>query len=230
MLFGHQDDANRSTAPTDTANINTSQASASIGLNPLAVDPATGIGLPVTPSGVVLPVDASQAEPSILDQASPTDLTASPAFTNDPSPSTPFGVSQSDAQSLDDNSSPDSSSYSEMPSPAAQTTPSLSQTGQTPDNVPNPIDQPSATDDLLTIKQQALSQLGPLVSQLEQTPEEKFRTSMMLIQSTDNPALLKDAYDAAQVITDEKVRAQALLDIVNEINYFTQQQVASVQS
>jgi hypothetical protein len=79
------------------------------------------------------------------------------------------------------------------------------------------------SDDLLDIKQQALSQLGPLVSQLEQSPEEKFRTTMMLIQTTDSSSLLKDAYDAAQSIPDDKVRAQALLDIVNEINYFTQQ-------
>jgi hypothetical protein len=77
-------------------------------------------------------------------------------------------------------------------------------------------------DELLTIKQQALQQLSPLVGHLEQSPEEKFRTTMMLIQASDNADLIKDAYTAAQAITDEKVRAQALLDIVNEINYFTQ--------
>jgi len=46
----------------------------------------------------------------------------------------------------------------------------------------------------------------------------------MLIQSTDNSMLLPDAYAAAQSIPDDKSRAQALLDVVNEINYFTQQQ------
>ncbi|HSW80481.1 MAG TPA: hypothetical protein VLG47_06910 [Candidatus Saccharimonadales bacterium] len=79
-----------------------------------------------------------------------------------------------------------------------------------------------AQDELLSIKQQALQQLSPLVDHLDQTPEEKFRTTMMLIQAADNQSLLKDAYAAAQKITDEKVRAQALLDVVNEINYFTQ--------
>lgn len=78
-------------------------------------------------------------------------------------------------------------------------------------------------DDLLSLKQNALSQLTPLVSHLDQTPEEKFRTTMMMIQSTDNQSLIKDAYDAAQAITDDKTRAQALLDVINEINYFTQQ-------
>jgi hypothetical protein len=81
-------------------------------------------------------------------------------------------------------------------------------------------------NDLLSLKQQALAQLGPLVDQLEQTPTERFRTTMMMIQSTDNQSLITRAYEAAQAITDEKVRAQALLDIVNEINYFTQQKPA----
>ncbi|HSX34225.1 MAG TPA: hypothetical protein VLF62_01100 [Candidatus Saccharimonadales bacterium] len=81
-------------------------------------------------------------------------------------------------------------------------------------------------EDLLQIKQQALQQLSPLVGHLDQTPEEKFRTTMMMIQASDNQELIKDAYTAAQSIEDEKTRAQALLDIINEINYFTQQHQA----
>ena len=80
------------------------------------------------------------------------------------------------------------------------------------------------TDQLLDIKQQALQQLSPLIGHLEQSPEEKFRTTMMMIQASDNQDLVGAAYEAAQAITDEKARAQALLDIVNEINYFTQRQ------
>jgi hypothetical protein len=86
---------------------------------------------------------------------------------------------------------------------------------------------PAATtnddDNLLDIKRQALQQLTPLIDRLDQTPEEKFRTTMMMIQASDNNSLVKQAYEAAQQITDENARAQALLDIVNEINYFTQQ-------
>ena len=48
------------------------------------------------------------------------------------------------------------------------------------------------------------------------------RTTMMMIQATDDAAMIPQAYQAAQAITDEKVKAQALLDVVNEINYFTQ--------
>ncbi|MDB5166119.1 MAG: bifunctional phosphoglucose/phosphomannose isomerase [Candidatus Saccharibacteria bacterium] len=82
------------------------------------------------------------------------------------------------------------------------------------------------TDDLAAIKQSALQQLSPLVGHLEQSPEEKFRTTMMMIQASDDHSLIKDAYEAAGNITDEKARAQALLDVVNEINYFTQHNAA----
>lgn len=79
-----------------------------------------------------------------------------------------------------------------------------------------------ADSGLLDIKQKALQELSPLVDHLEQTPEEKFKTTMMMIQASDDQSLLPAAYDAAQAITDEKAKAQALLDVVNEINYFTQ--------
>lgn len=78
------------------------------------------------------------------------------------------------------------------------------------------------TNELFQLKQKTLQKLAPLVSHLDQSPEEKFKTTMMLIQASDNADLLEEAYAAANEITDEKTRAQALLDVVNEINYFTQ--------
>lgn len=77
-------------------------------------------------------------------------------------------------------------------------------------------------DDLIHIKQEALQQLSPLVDHLDQSPEEKFRTTMMMIQASDDQSLLHTAYEAAKNIKDDKTRAQALLDVINEINYFTQ--------
>lgn len=82
--------------------------------------------------------------------------------------------------------------------------------------------KPQVSDDLLRIKQEAIQELAPMVDHLDQSPEEKFRTTMMMIQATDNDKLIPAAYKAAKAISDEKVRAQAYLDIVNEINYFTQ--------
>lgn len=96
--------------------------------------------------------------------------------------------------------------------------------GTPPPPPPAPQDSNSSTDsnDLMSIKQDALQQLSPLVNQLDQSPEEKFKTTMMMIQASDDQTLVKAAYEAAKQIPDEKARAQALLDVVNEINYFTQ--------
>lgn len=84
---------------------------------------------------------------------------------------------------------------------------------------------PSSAGDseLLDIKQQALKHLSPLVKHLDQSAEEKFKTTMMMIQASDDKSLVPTAFEAAKQIEDDKVRAQALLDIINEINYFTQQ-------
>jgi hypothetical protein len=82
-------------------------------------------------------------------------------------------------------------------------------------------DSPVQDEDLMSIKKKALQQLAPLVHQLDQEPEEKFKTMLMMIQASDDKTMLSAAYETAQTISDEKSRAQALLDIVNEINYFT---------
>jgi hypothetical protein len=93
------------------------------------------------------------------------------------------------------------------------------------DNNDAPADIPAPTladDELSKIKRQALEQLSPLVHKLDQTAEEKYKTIMMMIQASDNQDLISEAYEAAQDITDEKAKAEALLNIVNEINYFSQ--------
>jgi hypothetical protein len=84
------------------------------------------------------------------------------------------------------------------------------------------VDNSIPEEDLLQLKTQALQSLAPLVGHLDQSPEEKFKTTMMVIQASDNAELIRDAYAAANQIEDEKIRAQALLDVINEINYFTQ--------
>lgn len=80
----------------------------------------------------------------------------------------------------------------------------------------------ATTEDLARMKQEALQHLQPLVGSLQQAPEEEFRTLMMMIQATDDRTLLKKALDCAKSIKDDKIRAQAMLDVINEINYFTQ--------
>lgn len=85
-----------------------------------------------------------------------------------------------------------------------------------------PAPLPNASGDLEEIKKQALAQLSPLVSKLDQSPEDKHKTLLMMIQSADNESLLPEAYENAQKITDDTLKAEALLSIVNEINYFSQ--------
>lgn len=114
----------------------------------------------------------------------------------------------------------------EQPAPVATPAPAPEEPVQdlsTPEIPAHASSVAPSDDELLDIKQEALHELTPLVGHLEQSPEDKFRTTMMLIQASDDHTLVKTAYDAAKQIADEKVRAQALLDVVNEINYFTQQ-------
>jgi hypothetical protein len=77
-------------------------------------------------------------------------------------------------------------------------------------------------DELMDVKQQALEELSPLVSHLDLPPEQKFDTYMEILRASDDKTLVKPALDAAKAIEDDDKRAQALLDVVNEVNYLTQ--------
>jgi hypothetical protein len=98
----------------------------------------------------------------------------------------------------------------------------------TPSSPPLPdlVDTDPIVNDLIDIRQHALTELAPLLDQLDLNPEDRFRTLMLVIQASDDQKLIKEAYEAAHGITDDKVRAQALLDLINEINYFTTQHPA----
>lgn len=221
MIFGNQDANQGAAQATDTA------ASGSFLVSGAGVDPAT--------SGAPLPsdIDDTMAAPATLDQpiVVPQDDGQAPVVSDTSTDdSTPADDSNPTQPSQDD-------SFSSIIAPADRDIPAVvhaSVKSSLVNNRPEPdYDEPEENaapapaadvpEELLDLKQQALSDLGPLVDHLDQSPEEKFRTTMMLIQSTDNSALIKDAYVAAQAITDDKIRAQALLDVVNEINYFTQQ-------
>ncbi|HSX06212.1 MAG TPA: hypothetical protein VLG92_00640 [Candidatus Saccharimonadia bacterium] len=227
MLFGHQnDDANQSTQMTP--------ATPTPGVNPLAVDPDTGASLPVAPAEPPMPPETN--EPSVLNQPTAsagislpaTDMVTSGTDNTDitdavvptSAPAMPTSTDEGSAPFTQTNTALDTASS--MPSePTSAPEPTFDTQAASAPAEPSPSSP--LDSNLLSLKQQALAQLEPLVDQLDQTPEEKFRTTMMLIQSTDNHGLIQDAYATAQSITDEKVRAQALLDVINEINYFTQQ-------
>lgn len=86
---------------------------------------------------------------------------------------------------------------------------------------------PSAgSSDLDGIKREALNELRPLVDKLDVSPEERFDTYLLLLRSTDDQALIAPAHDAAKNIADEARRAQALLDIIKEIDFLSGQHAA----
>ncbi len=95
-----------------------------------------------------------------------------------------------------------------------------------PPVMPDPIVAAPAPlgSNLEDIKQQALGELRPLVDKLNVTPEEKFDICLLLLRSTDDRDLIAPAHEAAKAIVDESKRAQALLDIVKEIDFLSQAQ------
>ena len=130
-------------------------------------------------------------------------------------PSMPGQDNSGSSSSDDDSMSQDHHALVDHMQPIQQE----SESASIPDDHAQPTNE---ANDLLDIKMQVLEELSPLVNQLDQSPDDKFHTIMMMIQASDDRSLVKSAYDVAKQITDEKERAQALLDIVNEINYFTQ--------
>lgn len=79
----------------------------------------------------------------------------------------------------------------------------------------------SGAADLDGIKLDALKELRPLMDKVELPAEEKFDTYLMLIRSTDDSTLIGPAHTAAQGIADEKRKAEALLEIIKEIDYLS---------
>jgi hypothetical protein len=177
---------------------------------PVAADPAAPAPAGITPvadlSAPALPASDPVADPAA---SGGQDFNVTP-LGGDPAPATDAGAPVADL------------------SVPADPTPAVDLSTPASTDVPaDTNDNGNGGGDLLSIKQDALQSLSPLLSHLDQSPEEKFRTTMMLIQASDDQSLIQTAYAAAKEIGDEKVRAQALLDIVNEINYFTQSKPAA---
>lgn len=141
------------------------------------------------------------------------------------------------SQQADDNSM----QFEETPAPAAPLpTPSapvdepvhnddtteVTEAPETPavDDTPAPVAASTGEGDLTPIKNEAINELRPLVDKLTLPPEEKFDTYLLLIRSTDDRSLIAPAHAAAQAITDEARKAQALLDIIKEIDFLSNPQ------
>lgn len=89
--------------------------------------------------------------------------------------------------------------------------------------VPTISQDAPALSDLEGIKKDALTELRPLVDKLDLPADERFDTLLLIIRSTDDQSLVGAAHEAAKAIEDETKRAQALLDVIKEIDFFANQ-------
>ena len=94
---------------------------------------------------------------------------------------------------------------------------------------PNPVQPVSNLGglNLDNIKISALQDLRPLVDKLNVSNEEKFDIYLLLLRSSDDNTLIQPAYEAARNIEDETKRANALLDLIKEIDYFNSKNIAA---
>lgn len=111
------------------------------------------------------------------------------------------GVAPAPAQNAQSNTPPAIQKHQPAPAPASST--------------------PAGTG-IDEIKARAIDELRPLVGKLSIAPEEKFDTYLLLLRSTDDKSLIAPAHETALKIEDEARRAQALLDIIKEIDFLSQ--------
>ncbi len=181
---------------------------------------------PSTPSAPSTPTTFGQnAQPTVANPGALAPHSAAPAphpttFASEPAMQASF------AGSTLDTSVPSAPASVPAPAPPAPSAPPLAPIASVsagPAAI-HPHTSEDESQELLHMKHEAIAQLQPLIGSLEQAPEEEFRTLMMMIQATDDRSMLKNAMDVAKKIPDGKARAQAMLDVINEINYFTQSQ------
>jgi hypothetical protein len=78
-----------------------------------------------------------------------------------------------------------------------------------------------ATDviDLESLQRKAIEVLAPLVDQIDGAPENRFEILIMAARSSNDGALLNQALQVAQEIESPAAKANAVLDVLNEVNY-----------
>src|SRR5262249_17391151 len=140
------------------------------------------------------------------DQTNAPEPSTTPGDAGSPLPPSPFMDNSAPSMPTD----PPVQDASEPPLPdlppiSNDPPPALTTNHPPPSTAAPPPPIPQNQDGLIGIKSQALNNLAPLVGHLDQSPEEKFKTTMMLIQASDNADLVKDAYELANQIPDEKL-------------------------
>lgn len=123
----------------------------------------------------------------------------------------------SDDSASDDTQQDDNLQYEQIDGVVADQTPAVEEIAP---EMAAPSDFSSTfVGDLDNIKTNALQDLRPLVDKVEATNEEKFDIYLLLLRSSDDESLIEPAYNTARMIEDEAKRANALLDVIKEIDY-----------
>lgn len=170
----------------------------------------------------------SQVKGAQTADSTPSELKLSGGSVPDPAQEA-LNAKQSEQPPSDPPSSPPASAdtTSSEASSATEDNPASDTSSAPVSSAPDGSPSPQSDDTLDPIKKEALQKLEPLVSELDLNPEEKYRALMMIIQATDNKELINEAYQVADKIEDNKARAQALLGVINEIEYFKNRDKAS---
>jgi hypothetical protein len=83
--------------------------------------------------------------------------------------------------------------------------------------------QPTTNDgdaNLDSIKTKAIEALTPIIDSLDNMdPERKFDICLTALRYTDNHHLAESALNAAMAIQEKGTKAEALVELINEINY-----------
>lgn len=171
-----------------------------------------------TAGDIVQPISSTPPQDGVMG--------VTPVSTPDPAPAP---AKSDDADNDDDidkivdeiNSADDTTSVPAVPESNEPATKEPEATPQESSEEPTLNETPA---ELQEVKKSALQELSPLLDELDQPPEEKLNILMMTIQATDDQALLPQALETAKKIEDKKARADAMLDIIQEVNYFTKKQ------
>ncbi len=134
----------------------------------------------------------------------------------------PTIIKRSDAKPVVDSApiqSPIQAAADTVPTPPMPTPPVAVPAATTTPTDTNTPSAPADASKLESIRDQALEQLQPLLDQAEFDNAEKFDIYMRLIHASNDTSLLDKAHTAALAIEDPNDKAQALFDIVTEIDF-----------
>ena len=84
--------------------------------------------------------------------------------------------------------------------------------------MPEPAKAAYGDPDLNKVKTMALSDLRPILENVDLPTEKKFKIYKDIIELTEDKACIEPAYNAAKLIADEKEKAEALLYVVEAID------------